>query len=784
MAKKNSSKTATEKSISASEPRIQVFYKWQGVNFKDAPLTWQTSDFGHSRHRQGDLRPNYLVVQNNLVTDDAGSVSTRPDSELIGEPPSGWTFTGVSIMYHRWLVAAVRRPCTAEEDGVFAEMVVWRDVNTGGSDDWGWTEVHLIDADDGLDPLDYQITELAYFEDNLIAMTLHPSDSGDGSLDAEMFRSRIIHGESWGAGADGIYKVEDGIAFIDTDTDDDLMRSAKKITDPTTAPTVRAIGMQGQSGGTPPSWATTRLDIVYCYTNEYGSTLPSSNTTFYTDYDIVSWSTSRYIVISGSVDVPDAPASRITGVDIYTSLDNKTTKAFIGHVDFNGHAAQGSNWSYIYLGAMADVSSWTNVQLKLPEENDTQGVHASHVGIHDSRLYFWGDPQHPYRLYIGGNPGSELSVARGLGGAFVDIEPGTGYEVMGTAKWKTVSGASIVTIMGGNPNTNMVKRFNLVETNITITNEVQGKGYMYEEVSNVVGCNSRWGYGVFADGLYSLNRYGLMLTTMAMEYNSQMRNQNVSEVIQPIFTERLGDRLKDARMVFIDDILYIVLSEPHSTDEPENLDQIVLCYDLGAKAWYTFSCDQDLKAPGELILHAFAVDSDEHVEGLGLVTSEQILLYPTTGIQEAVAPGFNVLLETGELAASTPIQQHMFVSQLELRFDWFVGEAMVYVEGTDYYGRPFCVEKHLNRKGLSGEKRQWTEWIRLDRIVESYRVTLIGQARFRLVSINAKAYVEAKRIGMSYGFDAHDHYRGRHGQEAQHHHYIRDYNNLRRAIVT
>ena len=41
MAKKNSSKTATEKAQSASEPRLQVFTGWQGVNFAQAPLGWE-----------------------------------------------------------------------------------------------------------------------------------------------------------------------------------------------------------------------------------------------------------------------------------------------------------------------------------------------------------------------------------------------------------------------------------------------------------------------------------------------------------------------------------------------------------------------------------------------------------------------------------------------------------------------------------------------------------------------------------------------------------------------
>jgi hypothetical protein len=356
---------------------------------------------------------------------------------------------------------------------------------------------------------------------------------------------------------------------------------------------------------------------------------------------------------------------------------------------------------------------------------------------------------------------------------------------MGTAKWKTYGGSNIITMMCGNPNTNMVKRFNLVETNTTVTNEIQKKGYMYEEVSNVVGCNSRWGYGVFADGLYAASRYGVTLTTMAMEYNNQMRTQQVSDVIQPIFTERLGNRLKDCRMVYVDGVLYLILSEDNSTGEPTNLDQVILCYDLDLKAWYTFT--HDLVAPEhgerELLLHAMAIDSDEHVEGLGIITDYELRLYPTTGIQEQTPPDFNILLETGEISSRKPNQDYHYLCQLELHFDYFIGECEVIVEGVDYYGRPFTVNKTLNREKLNKNMRDWVEWIRIDKYVESYRIRMIGKARFRLVSINVKAYTVSKRVGLVYGYDDHNHYRNRHNGSNDDHHYIRDYNNLRRALV-
>ena len=74
MAKKNSSKTATEKAIQSSEPRVMTYRGWQGVNFVDAPLTWNPLETGKNKFRQTDLPDNFFMVQNNLVTTDTQAI--------------------------------------------------------------------------------------------------------------------------------------------------------------------------------------------------------------------------------------------------------------------------------------------------------------------------------------------------------------------------------------------------------------------------------------------------------------------------------------------------------------------------------------------------------------------------------------------------------------------------------------------------------------------------------------------------------------------------------------
>lgn len=781
MAKKNSSKTATKEALQRAEPKLQVFSGWQGMNIKNAPNGWEPRTFGGHNHNQQDLKQTFLMIQNNMETTDNLTIETRPDSiEICESPGSSFPFTGVACLYRRFLLCACKGP--NDIDGIW-----WCDI-TKGTGHIVWNKVTLRDAEDSENPKGYVVTEIGYYEKKLIVLTKHRNESDE--WESEIFTGDIYYDEKNEKFSIG---TETGIG--------QYVKSAHYIDDPVRQLILTPQGMKWNTTGDPVQDGdrtinmTTRVSIYYTYTNEFGSTQAGKVNghtlvaTVWTEFNPVAWSSSKYLEIKGVVQA-DELAKGVTGVDLFCTLDNNVEEIFIGHVDLSGKTVT-TPWTYNWLGSLTDTSQWTTNQLKLPGENTTKGVAAQHFACHDSRLYFWGDPSRPYTLYIGGNPGHELSIARGLGGAWVDIEPGTGYEVKGTAKWKTVSGANIVTIMCGNKNTNKVKRFNLVETNIVMTNEVQSKGYMYEEVSNVVGCNSRWGYGVFGDGLYSIGRYGLMLTTMAMEYNSQMRAQSVSEPIEPVFTDQRGVSLSNARMVCINDIVYIALADPDTSNV--DLAQIILCYDLNLKAWYTFTHDEavDENQPYERIRHIMAIDSQDYEEGLGVITANKVTLYPTAGgnhdievMDKVTPPEFSVVLESGELPSKMPKQEMYYIEQLELRFDYFIGDGKCYIEGVDYYGRPFRVEKTLNRKGVGRMMRDYTEWIRIGRYVESYRVRIEGHMRCRLVSMNAKAYTVSKRVGLPYGYDASSSHIRRSGNEVFDHHYIKDYNSLRRALVT
>lgn len=786
MAKKHSSKTATEKSLQASNPRIQVFDKWAGVNFKDAPLGWEWYEPSKKYpHHQTDLPLNNFVIQNNMVTDMSDSVSTRPDSEVIASAPSGWSFTGVAYLYKHWLFAAFH------SDSGSTEHLMFHDINDSTVDSWTKvkTQFSIFDGESRsvLEDETSEITEIGSFEEKLLVLKTAKADTIIRTYGkAVVFTSDISYDDE--KDEMSLQHVE---IYIPEYRKDYYAELTPHIPNPTDPPVLRVIGMEWspdppEEDDDPPI----QLSVSYSYTNMWGSTLMSRPTTIYVQYSPTKWNASRYVVVSGF-----APRYRdITGVDIWVNVNNNQNPVLATHYADSPSYFTGG-WSCKWFGAMENTSVYANAAMNYPQENTTVGPTCRHFDHIDSRMYYWGDPEKPYRLYIGGNTGSEMAITPSLGGGWVDIEPGSGIEVEGVAKWKTASGANIVTILCGNANTNQVKRFNLVEMTSTFTNEIVNKGWEYEEVSNVVGCDSRWGFGVFADGLYCVNRYGLMLTTMTSEYNNQMRNTKISEPIDPIFTERLGRRIRDARMVHVDDVIYIILSEEEYLDDeeaeapsPQRLDRVILCYDIGKKAWYTFT--HDGKGEGEqVLLHAMPIDSELHTEGLGIVSEKSVTLYPTTGVQDVTPPAFDVMLESGELCSRVPMQAPYYVEQLEFRFDHFIGNCDCWIEGVDYYGREFKIYKKFNKPRKDGyepdvEMREYVEWVRVQKLVESFRITIKGPARFRMTHVIVKAYVYNNLIGMPYGFDARDTFRNRFGKTEHIHHYVEDYNNLRRAIVS
>jgi hypothetical protein len=512
-----------------------------------------------------------------------------------------------------------------------------------------------------------------------------------------------------------------------------------------------------------------RVSISYTLINQFGPTLPSNALTFYASKPPNLWTTSSFVLVSVSAlnaaAVPDG--YHINAVELYFTDGDHQEPAFLGRVNLPADTGSSKAWSFNWTGYQTDTSMWTIANLTPPTVNYTNGVPASKMAVLDGQLYFWENSTYPYRIWIGGIPGNRFSVSPGTGGGFVDVEPGVGTEVRKVLKFKTQQGAAIVTALCDNVNSQREARFNLVESSISISDEQSIKGWMAEEIAGTVGCKSSNGAVAAGDGLYAVSRYGLAITTLTMEYNSQLQIMYVSDPIAPVFLKQHGHQL-DASVLFeANGVLYMTFGK-----EDVSLDNIIFCYDIALKAWWTYTLDTDTP-----ILNMIGIDYEGTREGIGIITADAVYLLPTT-IDEAltVAAEYEVLIESGELTTMQPIQAMHHLAQLEFRFDYFIGDMNITVTMIDQFGRTIEAIRNIHHDTL---QHQLAEYIRIDQVVESYKIVMSGHAKMRLTHFLAKLYPKSNRIGMSWGFDSQQ----SHSSAGSIHRTFASYNDVREAII-
>ena len=546
--------------------------------------------------------------------------------------------------------------------------------------------------------------------------------------------------------------------------DDHQLANGKEIADP--AALVFSDLVPVGAGLTISATATLpfRITLRHTVINRFGPTLPSDPLTFYASKPTTEWTTASFVKVNGV-----APnLAGVTAVELYYTEGEFQEPAFLGRVNVADVAAPATTkpWSFNWTGYQVDTSMWAVANLTVPTQNYTTGVPASKMASLDGQLYFWGgDPAH--RIWVGGNPGNRFSISPGVGGGFVDTDPGTGTVVSKVMKYKTQQGAAIVTALCSNPNSQREARFNLVESSIAISDEQSVKGWMAEKIAGAVGCKSSYGAVAAGDGLYTVSRYGLAITTLTMEYNSQLQVMYVSDPIAPVFLKQLGDQLDGSVLFEVNGILYMTFGA-----QDETLDNVIFCYDINLKAWWTYTLDTD--SP---ILSMISIDHEGSREGIGIVTKDAVYLLPTT-IPDKIntLPEHTVLIESGELTTMQPLQSMQHLAQLELRFDYFIGDMDIDVTMIDQFGRLITTTKQMHYDTL---QHQHSEYIRIDGVVESYKIVMHGKARMRMTHFISKVYPKSNRIGMVYGFDSGQ----SHTSVGSIHRTFNSYNDLKEAII-
>lgn len=690
---------------SNSEPRQQVFRDFGGCNFELSPRDFTLGKDVHQE--QSDLQMNYVIVQNNAGIASNKTIETRNNLVKLYDAPSGRTFTDACVLIGRELYLGL-------DNG---------DLKYGNLGSAALNNVTLTNNADGSPAHHWR--SFAYADNKLIATT-QENQLWTGTVSAHN------------------------------------ISNARKVPNPS------ALSLSNLTANGNLAISTTmdddhpyRVALAYAYINKYGPTVHSNQFTFYANYPVDEWHGGRYLQISATAPTGYA----IEAVELYYTTGNSSSLLFAGRTDIAG--GNGGAWTFNWYGYLDATTMWPIANLIAPEENYTEGVKASHVTCIDSRMYFWGDNSQPQRLYIGGNSGNLFSISPGTGGGFVDVEPGSGQEVRVVTKYKTQSGASIVTMLCDSKNSTLEQRFNLVENSVSLSNEQSMKSWQAEQVAGSVGCKSFNGAVVCADGIYSVSRYGLALTTMTMEYNSQIRTNYVSDPIKPAFIDKNRSLLKNSAIIECDGVIYLAFGKDDAT-----LDNMLFCYDIDQKAWWTVSLDID-----EAILNMLHIDYEGYREGVGIVTANHVYLLPLTKDDTPTyAANFPVTIQTGELSTTQPQQNWFYLSQLEFRFDYFVGSVLVELTGIDQFGRKVTTKKQISHDSTVYND---AEYMRVDLRLQSYQIRITGTARFRLTHFIAKLYTMSAKQGIVWGFDDSQSFRS----EGDIHPTFLDYNDIRKAII-
>lgn len=730
-----------------SEPQAQVFKQFTGMNIQENQADFDPAGISHD---QSDLQMTYMEIQNNVTVTPMKTLETvNKTVEKFLVPPTGTEFTGPIVNIGAYIYAAVSK------ENSTTGAITYEIYKASVPKPTEWTKINVKNAAPKLGDLPSKIewTWIGLVGGYIVALTssnnifISEYKDNDSIKDLSFYpkiespkeNKLTIYGDPWEYGRQYALYPRGSLKIKEVTSDKEA----------------------------PPDDMQYRIGITYTLCNVFGPTEAAPIKYYWVNKPTTEWSSSCYLAIDHWANKDEG----FNAMEFYYVEGEAQDPAFFYRLEFNLNSDD-PRMSFHWDGYNTNTDMWAIANLSVPTKNYTAGVEAGYATSIDGRVYFWGNWKTPDRLYIGGNPGNELSVSTGTGGGFVDCDPGQGNRIKVVVKYKTQSGNNIVTMLCDNPNSQKEFRYNLVENNVSLSSEQSVKGWQAEHVSGAVGCKSPYGAVVAADGLYAVSRFGLALTTLTMEYNSQIRAQYVSDAIEPVFTDQIGYEFTDAVLIEMNDKLYLVFGRKSLGDLGESyLEGIIFCYDIDGKAWWTMTMQNE-----DPIMSIVPLDYEAAREGLLCMTKNYASFIPLTKPDKPEDEPVDFFMQSGCIGTAQPLNGLQNLVQLEFRFDYFCGSMTITLVGIDQLGRKVTTTKHINH-----EKPVYNlaEYMRVDLKLESYTLSFKGKARFRMTHFIAKTFNLTNKRGIVWGFDSSQGLHKTNDIRV----YIKDYNDLKKAII-
>lgn len=724
-----------------SEPRIQVFKGFNGMDFEHSP-SLELNDNWRSDSSQEDLIMTKVAFQNNVSVTNNLTLETTPDLIKMGiSIPS--SFISSYCSSHGWSSSDAYHVLTGPACLVGSYLFLAFGLYIPGS---GTTTLH--------EGFVGKVRLGSSSVMSVIEFTNNDFEAPGTITHIYWAQERLVVLDSKG-------QVWRSVAPVHVTEDDDpgsmvtRMYGAIRIADPASM-AMSNIATHGQlkfSASYSDSYPY-RISLAYCIDTMFGPTKASKPLVLYSNIEVAEWNESNYVTVTIPITQSKVSEFGAAAVSLYYTVDDAYELQFAQRAEIATNKA-----TIDWYGYLTDTTMWTIANLDAPTSNYTMGPTAQYCTMIDGRLYFWGgsstgivskdDLAPDYRIVIGGNPGNLFSSSPATGGGFVDIEPGTGKFVNSIVKYKTQSGSNIVTALCGSRQSQEELRYNLVSSTVSLSQENSTNSWVAEHVSGSVGCRGPLGALVCEDGLYTVNRYGLALTTMTMEYNNQIRTTYVSDPIKPVFlADEQFDKMHEY-LIHCDGVIYYGRAYKNVPEYDDR--SVVFCYDVNVKAWWSITVPA-------IAYNAIHIDSKKHAEGIGFICNNDVYVFPTTmqtSDYGSIEP-LGSVVETANLSTTQPNHGYHNLTQIEFDFDYFKGTMLIEVIGIDIFGRRVTVKKIVSKDasvyGLE-------VYMRIDLKLKEYKIRMSGDCEYRLTCIQSKLYVLPSKVGIVWGFDDNKGYR-------------------------
>lgn len=243
----------------------------------------------------------------------------------------------------------------------------------------------------------------------------------------------------------------DEMRYIDLGTMN--MVQYNEVTNPTTAPTANGTGMTG---------TTAHVYYAISFNGNAGQTKITPILDKTGDPRTGWVSTTKFMTITRNNTAPAGAQSW----NLYICLSSQTGTPTASDMLLLASKLDISTTTYIDDGTISPQN------VLAPTENTTKGAKVKY-GIEEQGLaIFWGDPDNPYTVYIGGIDEYALQFSPTTGGYISELHKGTNYYPLMVTGFRTGQGLPAITVLFGNTQ-GISKQSTLTQQTVTVGDSSQ-----------------------------------------------------------------------------------------------------------------------------------------------------------------------------------------------------------------------------------------------------------------------------------------------------------------------